>query len=129
MKKEPKESAAQRIKDSEEFLSSAKDNLEKNRFKVCVDNAVDAMIAANDAFTISMIEQLATSDHNEAIRLHIEAGKKRNANQSLLLKQMLDLRHKQTYRPVQVSKSTAENALRKSLTFVRWVRDAVKINQ
>jgi len=121
MKREPKENALQRIKDANEFLSSANDNLEKSRFKVCIDNAVDAMISANDAFTIGLIEQVATSDHREAVRLHVEAGRKINANQSSVLKQMLDLRHQKTYRPVSVSKNLAEETLRKATKFVRWI--------
>jgi uncharacterized protein (UPF0332 family) len=127
MKREPKGNALQRIKDANEFLSSATDNLEKGKFKVCVDNAIDAMIAANDAFTIGLIEQLATSDHGEAIRLHVEAGRKINANQSSILKQMLDLRHQKTYRPVSVSKNLAEESLRKATKFVRWIEGRIKI--
>lgn len=124
---EPKENSIQRIKDALEFLESAKDNLEKGRFKASVDNAVDAAIAANDAFTISLIQQMPTSDHQEAIRLHKEAGKKISANQSLVIKQLLDLRHQKTYRPVAVSKATAEDALGKSIMFVRWVQCQLKI--
>lgn len=127
MKREPKENALQRIKDANEFLSSANDNFEKRRFKVCVDNAVDAMIAANDAFTIGLIEQLATRNHREAVRLHIEAGRKISANKSSLLKKMLDLRHKKTYRPVSVSKNLAEETLRKATKFVRWIEEQIKL--
>lgn len=127
MRIEPKENAVQRIKDALEFLESAKDNLDKGRFKASVDNAVDSIIAANDAFTISLIQQIPTSDHQEAVRLHKEAGKKISANQSSTLKQLLDLRHQKTYRPVMVSKATAEETLRKSINFVRWVQEQLKI--
>lgn len=127
MRIESKENSVQRIKDALEFLESAKDNLDKGRFKASVDNAVDAVIAANDAFTISLIQQMPTSDHQEAVRLHKEAGKKISTNLSSILKELLDLRHQKTYRPVIVSKATAEEALRKSISFVRWVQERLKI--
>ena len=41
-----------------------------------VDHSIDAVIAANDAFTIFFMEQVASTDHKEAISLHKEAGKK-----------------------------------------------------
>lgn len=127
MKREPKENALQRMKDADDFLNSAEDNFLRGRFKVTVDNAVDGVIAANDAFTIWLVEQLATTDHREAVKLHIEAGKKINSNKSQILGELLELRHQKTYRPVTVSKATAEEALRKAKSFDLWVKDRMKI--
>jgi len=52
MNKEDKSKAIIRLKDADEFIKSAKDNLEKERYKASLDHSVDAVIAANDAFTI-----------------------------------------------------------------------------
>ena len=78
MKKEDKFKAKIRLNDAEEFIRSARDNLEKDRYKASLDHSIDAVIAANDAFTIFFIEQIPSIDHKEAISLHKEAGKKIN---------------------------------------------------
>lgn len=126
MRQEPKENAMQRIKDAEEFLESAEDNMGKGRFKAAVVDAGDAVIAANDAFTISLIEEKASSDHSEAISVHKKAGIKINDNQSLILKNLLDERHLYGYRSVQVSKNTAEKDVANAKKFVRWVREKIR---
>jgi len=122
LRKESRGSALQRIKDADEFLESANDNLDKSRFKAATDNAADAVIAANDAFTIHMLEEVASSDHKEAIRLHIDAGRKVNANKADQLIALLNLRHQKTYRPVVVLLSTAQDAVLRAKRFVSWVK-------
>ncbi len=127
MRRERKEGAVQRIIDSKEFLESANDNLEKQRFKVAADNAADATIAANDAFTIALIEEVASTDHQEAIRLHKDAGIKINENRAPLLGELLNMRHQLTYRPVAVSKSAAQTAVLRAKQFAEWVERAIRL--
>lgn len=122
MKKEDKFKANVRLKDAEEFVKSAKDNLEKERYKASLDHSVDAVIAANDAFIIFFIEQIPSLDHNEAISLHKEAGKKINENKASEIALLLEERHRRTYRSVPVSKDLAEITLKKSIRFLDWVK-------
>lgn len=126
MRQEPKENAGQRIKDAEEFLESAQDNFGKCRFKAAVVDSGDAVIAANDAFTIFFIGEKATGDHLDAISVHKKAGMKINENQSQILKNILDERHQYGYRSVQASKSVAEKDIFSAIKFVKWVKEKVQ---
>ena len=63
MKKEDKSKAGIRLKDADEFIKSARNNLESERYKASLDHSIDAVIAANDAFTIFLIEEIASTDH------------------------------------------------------------------
>ncbi|VVB59611.1 Uncharacterised protein [uncultured archaeon] len=126
MRYEPKENALQRIKDAGEFIDSAEDNLAKGRFKAAIMNAGDAVIAANDAFTVFFIEEKASSDHSEAIAIHKKAGMKINENRLVILKDALDERHLYGYRPVQASKNTAEKDVANAKKFVKWVEEKIK---
>ncbi len=125
MRKEDKSSALIRLEDAEEYLASAKDNLDKERNKASLDHAVDATIAANDAFTIAMVREVGTQDHREALALHGKAGRKAGENRSRDLAMLLELRHRITYRPVSVSRKQASSSLRSSSRFVSWVRDII----
>ncbi len=121
MRTETKDGAIQRLKDSKEFLDSASDNLEKQRFKAAVDNAADAAISANDAFTAFLIGEVASSDHQEAIKIHKDAGSKISENKSDQLRELLNMRHQLTYRSVAVPKGTAFTAVQRAKKFVEWV--------
>ena len=125
MKKEEKHKALIRIKDAEEFLSSSKDNLGKNRYKASLDHSIDAVIATNDAFTIFFIEQIPSTDHREAISLHKEAGKKINENKANEIALLLEERHRRSYRSVPVTKNLAEITLKKSQRFLEWVKSKI----
>ena len=46
MKQENKNKAVIRLRDAEEFIKSAEENLEKERYKASLDHSVDAAIAA-----------------------------------------------------------------------------------
>lgn len=123
MRQEPKENAMQRINDAEEFMQSAEDNFGKGRFKAAIVDSGDAVIAANDAFTIHFIEEKASGDHLDAISVHKKAGMKVNENQSIILKTLLDERHQYGYRSVQASKGAAEKDIASARKFVKWVKE------
>jgi len=126
MKKEDKFKSKIRLSDAEEFIRSAKDNLEKERYKASLDHSVDAVIAANDAFTIFFIEQIPSTDHKEAISLHKEAGEKISENKASEIALLLEERHRRTYRSVPVTKNLAEITLKKSQRFLEWVKSKIE---
>jgi len=125
MNKEDKNKAMIRLKDADEFIKSAKDNLEKERYKASLDHSVDAVIAANDAFTIFFIEEVASTDHREAISLHKEAGKKISENKVNEIALLLEERHRRSYRCVSVTKDLAEVDLKKAERFLEWVKSKI----
>jgi len=126
MKKEDKIKFQVRIKDADEFIASSKDNLDLGRYKASLDHAIDAVIAANDAFTIYLLEQVASIDHREAIQLHKLAGQKINENKANEIAEMLEERHRKTYRTVSVNKDLAELIFKRSTRFLNWVKDKLK---
>ena len=126
MKEEDKSGAFARLRDAEEFISSAKDNLNVNRFKASLDHAIDTVIAANDAFTIYFIGQVASIDHHEAIKLHKLAGQKISENRANEIATLLEERHRKTYRTYPVTKNLAEITLKKAERFLDWIKIKIK---
>ena len=116
MRKEDKNKASIRLKDADEFLESSRSNL---------DHSVDATIAANDAFTIHFIEEVASKDHFEAIKLHKLAGQKINENKASKIALLLEERHRKTYRCVSVTKNLANGYLKEAEKFIDWVKDKI----
>lgn len=125
MMSKEKSSALIRIKDASEFLDSAKDNLDKNRFKSVILDCGDAIIAANDALTIYVLGEMASRDHQEAIKLHKKVGVKINENRVDILQNLLNIRHQKGYRAIVVSKSLAEETLKDATKFVKWVKEKI----
>lgn len=126
MKLEDKKNYKIRLDDALDFLDTAKEAFEKNKFKVCLMNAGDAAIAANDAFTIYFIEQKASLDHREAFKLHTQAGQKINENNINLLKSLIEHRHAEGYRCTTVSKNLAKEMINNAIKFISWVQDKIK---
>lgn len=126
MKQEEKGGALNRIKDAEEFLESAFDNLQNNRFKASLDHSIDGTIAANDAFTIHFIGAVASLDHREAISLHKEAGRKISENKAAEIALLLEERHRKTYRCYPVSLNLADITFKRASRFLSWVKDKLK---
>ncbi|MBU1203940.1 MAG: HEPN domain-containing protein [Nanoarchaeota archaeon] len=125
MKKEDQHKAGIRLKDADEFLESARNNLEQDRFKASLDHSVDSTIAANDAFTIHFIGEVASKDHFEAVKLHKIAGTKISENKASNLSSLLEERHRKTYRSVSVTSNLANECLKKAERFVDWVRNKI----
>ena len=125
MKDEDKNNAAIRVKDAEEYLKSAEENLVKDRYKASLDHAIDSVIAANDAFTIHFIGQIASTDHQEAIKLHKLAGQKISENKANEIALLLEERHRRTYRCVPVTRNLAEVTLKKAQRFLDWVKGKI----
>lgn len=125
MIEEKRENSKLRMQDSAEFIESAKDNLEKKRFKAAIDHAIDGCIAANDAFTIRHLGKKASLSHYEALDLHKEASKKFSANQLDNLRFLLNERHRITYRAIRATKEQAEINIKKGIDFSSWIKENI----
>lgn len=101
-------------------------NVVAGRFKACLDHAIDAVIASNDAFTIHFIEQVASYDHHEAIKLHKLAGQKISENRANDIAVLLEERHRKAYRTVSVTKNLAELTLKRAERFLDWIKIKIK---
>lgn len=117
-----KENFPLRIKDSLEFLESAKENFSNNRFKASMDHSITACIAANDSFTILHLGKVANLSHYEAIDLHRIASKSCGENRETALRRLLDERHKITYTTKIATKEQAERSLINAEEFISWIK-------
>ena len=112
---------------AEEFLASARQSLESDRYNAAGFNAVQAMINANDALTIFHLEQRASTDHREGIKLHADVAKIINdGSQRERLKEALQLRSDAGYMGTPISKNDAERVLRHATQFIAWTRKYVR---
>ncbi len=128
MVKEIRRSEAEKyMKQAEEFLVAAKENMENNRYNVAGFTAVQAMINSNDALTIYFLEKRGSSDHRECVILHKEVVKIINdGSQRDRLKEALELRSNAGYMGEAISKSKAERMVRLASNFIEWVKRHLK---
>jgi HEPN domain-containing protein len=124
----PKEYAKDFLDKSIKFLEIAKQTLEKYPDESAF-NATQAIINANDAFTISVIQKRASKDHREAILLHKEAVKKVGDSSKLSIVQMgLESRDATGYDvKKRFGKEEAELLVKRAERFIYWVRDKIKV--
>jgi HEPN domain-containing protein len=119
--------AMQYLVQAEEFLASARQSMESDRYNATGFNAVQAMINANDALTIFYLEQRASTDHREGIKLHADVVKLINdGSQRERLKEAMQLRSEAGYMGTAISKNDAERILRNAAQFIAWIRKYVK---
>lgn len=115
------------LRQADEFLCSAQDNLQMERFNAAGFNAIQSMINANDALTIYFLERRASKDHKEAMRLHIDVIKViKDDAQRDRLKKSLDMRSTVGYLGKPVSENDARKLVRYAATFVKWVKRYVR---
>jgi len=115
------------IKKAEEFLGSAQDNFVKGRFNAAGFDATQAIINSNDALTIFFLEKRASSDHREAVKLHIDVVKTISDNAGrAILKNALDMRSAAGYLGEAMGKADAENLIKSAVRFIEWVRIYVR---
>lgn len=119
--------AMQYIAQAEEFLASARQNLENDRYNAAGFDAVQSMINANDALTIYYLEQRASADHREGLKLHADVVRIINdGSQRERLKEAMQLRSDAGYMGTSISKGDAAKTLRYAVQFIGWVRKYVK---
>lgn len=122
-----KSEAVNYLRQADEFLDSARDNLAKHRFNAAGFDAIQAMINANDALTIYFLEKRASRDHKEAVRLHTDVIRAINDNSCRnILKEALDMRSAVGYLGSQIGKDRAERLIGSAIKFVGWVKKYVK---
>jgi len=124
----PKEYAKDFLSKSIKFLEIAKESLKKYPDEAAF-NATQAIINANDAFTIFVIQKRASKDHREAILLHKETIKKTGDSSKLSIVQMgLESRDATGYDvKKKFGKEDAELLIKRAERFVHWVKDKVKV--
>jgi len=127
MKDVSKSEAANYLKKSQEFLEEAREALLNQRFNAAAFNAIQSIINANDAFTISLLGKRASKDHQEAMRTHIEAIRIINdTHHKQTLKDALDSRSDIGYTGKLVKQPSAENLIKKAVRFLEWCKTYVK---
>ena len=116
------------LQKSKEFLASARDNLKKERFNAAGFDATQSMINANDALTVFFLERRASTDHREAVRLHVDVVKTiKDGSKRQVLKKSLDLRSEAGYLGRAISKRNSETLVKSAVSFLGWVEKYVKI--
>lgn len=122
-----RDAASAYLRQAREFLESARRNFEEGRHNAAGFDAIQALINANDALTAQFLGVVASMDHREAIRLHLDVVRLLgDASQREVLKRDLDLRSTFGYLGVSVSRGRAERVLRDAARFLEWVRRAVE---
>ena len=121
-----KSESAKFLNQADEFMQSADDNMDAGRYNAATFSAVQAMINANDAFTVFFLEKRASADHRECLKLHTDAaGIIQDTSQKKRLKDGVNLRSQAGYTGEWVSKSEAEKALRHAAQFLAWVKKKI----
>ncbi|PKK85507.1 MAG: hypothetical protein CVT48_05145 [Thermoplasmata archaeon HGW-Thermoplasmata-1] len=114
------------IRQAEEFIASAQDNLEKERFNAAGFEATQSMINANDALTSHFLGKRASADHREAIRLHIDVVKVLNdSDYRKSLKDALEMRSEFGYLGKQMVEKDARRLIVSSIKFIAWVKNKI----
>lgn len=122
-----KDEAFNYLKKAEEFTGSAQDNFIKGRFNAAGFDATQAIINSNDALTIFFLEKRASSDHREAIKLHIDVIRTINDNFGrAIIKNALDMRSAAGYLGETIGRADAENLIKSAIKFAEWVKRYVK---
>lgn len=116
------------IRQAKEFLASAQDNLKRGRYNAAGFDATQSMINANDALTIFFLERRASTNHREAVRLHVDVIKTiKDGAKRDVLKRSLDLRSEAGYLGKTISKRDSERLVRDAISFLRWVEKHLKL--
>lgn len=127
VRKIAKSEALDYMKKAEEFLSSARDNFVKGRFNAAGFDATQSIINANDALTICFLEQRASRDHREAIKMHVDVVKVINDPAGrTILKNALESRSEVGYLGESISSGEAEKLVKSAIKFIDWAKKYVK---
>lgn len=115
------------LRKAEEFLSSAQDNLTNGRPNAAGFDATQAIINANDALTIYFLEKRASTDHREAIKLHIDVIRiTSDSSCRNIIKNALEMRSAVGYLGESIAHSKAATLVRSAIKFVDWVKRYIK---
>ena len=122
-----KSDAKQYLMQAEEFLESAKENINCGRYNAAGFNAIQSIINANDALTIYFLEKRASADHREAIKLHIDVVRIiGDSSQRNTIKNALEERSAVGYLGKPISKNLSRKLVRSTTSFIEWVKRYLK---
>jgi len=114
------------LRQAEEFLASARDSLGAGRLNAAGFEAVQSLINANDALTAHFLGTVASLDHREAVRLHVDVVRiVGDASQRDVLKGALDERSAFGYLGKQASPASVEKVFRDAARFLEWIRRTI----
>ena len=114
------------IKKSERFLEISKQNLEKFP-EESTFNAIQSIINANDALTISNLGKKATKDHREALILHKDVIRKIGDSSKLsTIKAALEARDATGYDvKKRFGRKKCEILVKKAERYLFWVKNHI----
>ena len=114
------------LQQAEEFLESAKNSFTQDLLNASGFNAIQSMINANDALCIQILGRRASTDHREAIKLHIDViNSIHDASMKKRFMRALELRSEVGYLGKPISKNTAEKLLKNAIVFNEWVKTKI----
>ena len=126
MREYSKEYAMDFLNKSKRFLEVAK-NASNDYPEEAAFNAIQAVINANDAYTIGILGKRASRDHREAIILHKEASMKTGESKLDILHMELDARDVAGYDvKKQFRKGGSAMIIKKAERFIDWVENKLK---
>lgn len=127
VRKIQKEEAKNFLIKAEEFLSTAKDSLIASKFSSAAFNAIQAIINANDALTIFVLGVRASTDHKEAMDMHLETIRKiHDTRFRTVLHDALSSRSEVGYSGKIIKKDEADKFVKNAVRFIEWVKNYVK---
>lgn len=122
-----REATAGYLRQAEEFLEAARRSFEGRAYNAAGFLAIQSLINANDALTSRFLGAVASMDHQEAVRMHVDVVRLLgDASQKDVLKRDLDQRFAFGYLGVSASRAQAERVLRDGARFLEWVRRTVR---
>ncbi len=122
-----REAAPAFLAQAREFLESARSNFDEARYNAAGFDAVQCLINANDAVTAHVLGTVASLDHREAARLHVDAVRVLgDASQRDALQRDLDERSTFGYLGARASRARAERVLRDAARFLEWARRTIE---
>ena len=110
------------LRQAREFLESARPNFEERRYNAAGFDAIQSLINGNDAVTARFLGTVASMDHREAVRLHVDIVRiLGDSSQKDTLKRDLEERSLFGYLGRSASRAQAERVLRDAARFLAWV--------
>ncbi|MFO7618095.1 MAG: HEPN domain-containing protein [Thermoplasmata archaeon] len=117
-----KAEAGRYLEQAEEFLATAVESHESERYNAATFSAIQAMMNANDALTIHFLGQRASSDHREALKLHGDVARLiSDSSQRTRLANALGQRADAGYGGDIMLEADAEKAIKAASRFMEWV--------
>jgi len=127
VKEEHRWESTRYLNKAEEFLTAANLSLRQSLFNVAAFNAIQSIINANDSLTVSILGKRASTDHQEAMSVHLQTVRKiQDSSMRSVLNEALKSRSRVGYSGEIVKKDEAEKLLKNATLFLSWIKNYVK---